>query len=142
MATSKEQFLMRHKKNCATLLTMEMWPSKQQIVLCHKKKCYYTSTILSFWPFASQLVGPPPTSCQKWSVFPSSPYKEFSSAGTVSILEFLALWAFISVAFGHLQGAILNAPQEEMLLNMDHAHRPDGISYHVVQQPSSLTLIC
>ena len=74
--------------------------------------------------------------------FPKLPYKEFSSAGTVSILEFLALWAFISVAFGRLQGAILNAPQEEMLLNMDYAHRPDGISYHVVQQPSFLTLIC
>ena len=123
------------------LFTMEMRSSKEQIVLRHKKKCYYTWTILSFWPFAGQLVGPPPQ-VAKNGPFAQRPYNGFTNAVTGSILEFLALWAFISVAFGHLQRAILHAPQEETLLNMDHAHRPDGISYHVVQQPSFLTLIC
>ena len=51
--------------------------------------------------------------------FLNLPYKEFISAGTSSILEFLAFWAFISGAFGGPQGAILNAPQEETLLTTE-----------------------
>ena len=44
---------------------------------------------LSFWPFRGQLLGPPPTSCQKWPVCPTS----------FSILQFLAFWTFISLHF-------------------------------------------
>ena len=55
--------------------------------------------------------------------FLNLPYKEFNSAGTASILEFLAFRAFISGAFGGLQGAILNAPQEETLLALQGANR-------------------
>ena len=55
--------------------------------------------------------------------FLNLPYKEFIRAGITSIFEFLAFWAFISAAFGDLQGAILNAPQEEILLNMDNSRK-------------------
>ena len=92
--------------------------------------------------FAS-FCGPPPHKLRKTLRFLKNYTKNLSApAGTTSILEFLAFWAFISVAFRHVQGAILNAPQEEMLftyatlqganllapqeeilLNMDHAHK-------------------
>ena len=53
---------------------------------------------LAFWPCGSELVGPPPSSCQK----PNVPYKEFSSARPGFIFQFLAFWAFISFHFGLL----------------------------------------
>ena len=61
----------------------------------------------------------PPQKLPKMARFLNLPYKEFNSAGTASILEFLAFWAFISGAFGGLQGTILNAPQEETLLTTE-----------------------
>ena len=61
----------------------------------------------------------PPHKLPKVVRFLNLPHKEFISAGTTSILEFLAFWAFISGAFGGLQGAILNAPQEETLLTTE-----------------------
>ena len=61
----------------------------------------------------------PPHKLPKRVRFLNLPYKEFISAGTTSILEFLAFRAFISGAFGGLQGAILNAPQEETLLTTE-----------------------
>ena len=71
------------------------------------------SVILAFcWPACGGTVA-------KNGPFAQRPYNGFINAVTGSILEFLALWAFISVAFGHLQGAILNAPQEEMLFTME-----------------------
>ena len=53
----------------------------------------------AYWPFRGQLVGPPPHKLPKMVRFPNLPYKEFSSAVTDSILQFLAFWA-ISLHFG------------------------------------------
>ena len=75
---------------------------------------------LSFWPFRGQLLGPRPTSCQKWPVCPTSSqwiyqrrdrlhFAVFSLLGLhflafwpcgPSFLCILALWAFISLHFG------------------------------------------
>ena len=52
--------------------------------------------ILAFWGSASG----PPHKLPKTVRFPNVPYKEFISARPGSILQFLALWAFISLAFG------------------------------------------
>ena len=75
---------------------------------------------LPFWPFRGQLLGPPPASCQKWPVCPTSlqwiyqrrdrfHFAVFSLLG-LHFLAFwpcgpsfpciLALWAFISLHFG------------------------------------------
>ena len=74
----------------------------------------------SFWPFRGQLLAPPPTSCQKWPVCPTSlqwiyqrrDRLHFAVFGLVGLhfLAFwpcgpsfrciLALWAFISLHFG------------------------------------------
>ena len=75
---------------------------------------------LPFWPFRGQLLGPPPASCQKWPVCPTSlqwiyqrrdrfHFAVFSLLG-IHFLAFwpcglsfpciLALWAFISLHFG------------------------------------------
>ena len=77
---------------------------------------------LSFWPFRGRLLGPPPTSCQKWPVCPTSlqwiyqrrdrlHFAVFSILG-LHFLAFwpcgpsfpciLALWAFISLHFGYV----------------------------------------
>ena len=60
---------------------------------------------LAFWPCGSELVGPPPTSCQKRSVFPMSHIKNLAAPGPASFSNFwpfgpsfpfiLAFWAFI-----------------------------------------------
>ena len=75
---------------------------------------------LAFWPFRGQLLGPPPTSCQKWPVCPTSLqwiYQRrdrfhFAVFGLLGLhfLAFwhsgpsfpciLAFWAFISLHFG------------------------------------------
>ena len=56
---------------------------------------------LLFWPFPGQLLGPPPPhKLPKVVRFPNLPYKEFSSAETGSIFQFLAFWAFLSFHFG------------------------------------------
>ena len=75
---------------------------------------------LPFWPFRGQLLGPPPASCQKWPVCPTSlqwiyqrrdrlHFAVFSLLG-LHFLAFwlcgplfpciLAFWAFISLHFG------------------------------------------
>ena len=53
---------------------------------------------LSFWIFRSQLLGSPPQ-VAKNGPFAQRPYNGFISAVTGSILQFLALWAFISLHF-------------------------------------------
>ena len=53
----------------------------------------------SFWPFRGQLLAPPPQ-VAKNGPFAQRPYNGFISAVTGSILQFLALWAFISLHFG------------------------------------------
>ena len=68
--------------------------------------------LASFW-------GPPSHKLPKIGRFSNLPHKEFISAGTTSSLQFLVFLVFIFVGFGRLQGAILNAPQEEMLFTMD-----------------------
>ena len=75
---------------------------------------------LAFWPFRGQLLGPPPTSCQKWPVCPTSlqwiyqrqdrlHFAVFSLLGLYFLAFWpcrpsfpciLALWAFISLHFG------------------------------------------
>ena len=60
---------------------------------------------LAFWPCGSELVGPPPTSCQKRPVFPMSHIKNLAAPGPASFSNFwpfgpsfpfiLAFWAFI-----------------------------------------------
>ena len=65
---------------------------------------------LSFWLSRGQLLGPPPTSCEKRSVFPMSHIKNLAAPGPASFSNFwpcvlsfpfiLALWAFISFHFG------------------------------------------
>ena len=54
---------------------------------------------LSFWPFRGQLLGAPPQ-VGKNGPFAQRPYNGFISAVAGSILQFLALWAFISLHFG------------------------------------------
>ena len=63
--------------------------------------------ILALWAFISFHFGPfrvsfwaPPHKLPKIVRFPNLPYKEFSSAETGSIFQFLAFWAFISFHFG------------------------------------------
>ena len=75
---------------------------------------------LAFWPFRGQLLGPPPTSCQKWPACPTSVqwicqrrdrlHFAVSSLLDLHFVAFwpcgpsfpciLALWAFISLHFG------------------------------------------
>ena len=75
---------------------------------------------LAFWPFRGQLLGSPPTSCQKWPVCPTSlqwiyqrqdrlHFAVFSLLGLYFLAFWpcrpsfpciLALWAFISLHFG------------------------------------------
>ena len=60
---------------------------------------------LAFWPCGSELVGPPPTSCQKRPVFPMSHIKNLAAPGPASFSNFrpfgpsfpfiLAFWALI-----------------------------------------------
>ena len=57
---------------------------------------------LAFWPCGSELVGPPPTSCQKRPVFPMSHIKNLAAPGPGFIFQFSAFWAFISFHFGLL----------------------------------------
>ena len=54
---------------------------------------------LAFWLFRGQLLGPPPQ-VAKNCPFAQRPYNGFIGAVTGSILQFLALWAFISLHFG------------------------------------------
>ena len=54
---------------------------------------------LSFWPFRGQLLGPPPQ-VAKICPFAQRPYNGFISAVTGSILQFLAIGAFIPLHFG------------------------------------------
>ena len=54
---------------------------------------------LAIWLFRSQLLGSPPQ-VAKNGPFAQRPCNEFISAVTGSILQFLALWAFISLHFG------------------------------------------
>ena len=56
---------------------------------------------LAFWPFRGQLLGPPPH-VAKNGPFAQRPYNGLISAGTGSILQFLAFWAFISLHFGRV----------------------------------------
>ena len=75
---------------------------------------------LSFWPFRGRLLGPPPPSCQKWPVCPTSLQWIYQHRGRLHFAVFsilglhflafwacgpsfpciLALWAFISLHFG------------------------------------------
>ena len=93
---------------------------------------------LAFWPFPGQLLGGPPTSCQKLSVFPIShakniaaprpaPFSNFWPSGP-SFPFILALWAFISFHFGLLRlhflsfwpfpGQLLGSPPPHKLPKM------------------------
>ena len=64
---------------------------------------------LAFWPFRGRLLGPPPTSCQKWPVCPTSlqwiyqgrdrPHFAVFLPSGPSFPCILALWAFISLHF-------------------------------------------
>ena len=92
------------------------------LVGLHFLACLCGLHFLAFWPFRGQLLVPPPTSCQKWPVCPTSlqwiyqgrdrlHFAVFSLLG-LHFLAFwpcgpsfpciLALWAFISFHFGLL----------------------------------------
>ena len=116
LATSKERFLMRHKKK--RYLSRKCGPPRSKSYCATRRNATKRGQFCHFGLFAGQLVGSP-RKLPKTVRFLNLPYKEFISAGTTSILEFLAFRAFISGAFGGLQGAILNAPQEETLLTTE-----------------------
>ena len=109
-------FLMRHKKK--RCLPRKCGPPRTKSYCATIRNATKHGQFCHFGLFAGQLVGPP-RKLPKMVRFLNLPYKEFISAGTTSILEFLAFRAFISGAFGGLQGAILNAPQEETLLTTE-----------------------
>ena len=114
VATSKGQFFMRHKKKCGPPRSKSYCATKRNATT-RRQFCHFGLLLASSWGPPP----PPPTSCQKLSVFPSSHTKNLAAPGPSPFWNFYPFWGFISVACGHLQGAILNAPQEETLLTME-----------------------
>ena len=78
LATSKERFLMRHKKK--RYLPRKCGPPRSKSYCATIRNATKHGQFCHFGLFAGQLVGPP-TSCQKWSVFPSSHTKNLTAPG-------------------------------------------------------------
>ena len=99
----------------------------------------------AFWPFRGQLLGSPPTSCQKWPVCPTSlqwiyqrqdrlHFAVFSLLGLYFLAFWpcrpsfpciLALWAFISLHFGFVGLHFLAFwPPPQVTKNGPFAQRP------------------
>ena len=87
---------------------------------------------LAFWLFRGQLLEPPPQVATN-GPFAQRPYNGFISAVTGSILQFLALWAFVSLHFGlvglhflafwFFRGRLLGSPPQ-VATNCPFAQRP------------------
>ena len=79
LATSKERFLMRHKKK--RYLSRKCGPPRSKSYCATRRNATKRGQFCHFGLFAGQLVGSPPTSCQKWSVFSTSHTKNLSAPG-------------------------------------------------------------
>ena len=114
LATSKERFLMRHKKK--RYLSRKCGPPRSKSYCATRRNATKRGQFCHFCLFAGQLVGSPPQ-VAKNGPFSQAPIQRiYQRRDRLHFGIFSLFGAFISVAFGHLQGAILNAPQKETLL--------------------------
>ena len=91
VATSKEQFLMRHKKKrylpwkCG-LPRSKLYCATRRNATKRGQFCHFGLLLASSWG--------PPTRCQKWSVFPSSHTKNLAAPGPPPFWNFSPSWSF------------------------------------------------
>ena len=129
---------MRHKKK--RYLPWKCGPPRSKSYCATRRNATKRGQFCPFGLFAGHLVGSPPHKLPKMVRLPNLPYKEFSSAGTASILEFLAFLGLHCCCFwspARTQKKARTGPDGTGRF----IHVPFEISYQVVEQPSFLMLI-